>query len=599
MNDFDEYYDKYSPQSGDGGNEPANDDTPETELPQSEGYDRPDVSDTAADAYESASAGTDQVTEPGSEAAYQPDQSGEAWSASPSQSGYGRAAGDPYHREQNANPQDTGAQSYGSRPGYTYGGYAQNGYTTQSGYTQSGYTQNGYTQNGYTQGGYTQAPGTAGGYGGNYSVPQYSAPQPPKKSRKGLKAFLIILALVIVAGCVAIPVSFVRYRRTSDEDDSFTISEKKEKDTTVNDDVPEVSINKKKQSKSDGKVLTPAEIYEKIRPSIVAIMVYKNNSLAGEGTGVIYKEDDAGKYTYVLTCAHMFDSTSNECVVQLEDGTRYDAEICGYDVRSDIAVVRIKVTGLTEAELGDSDELAVGDPIYAIGNPGGSEFFGTFTDGIVSAIGRTITSSVGYDMVCIQHNAAISPGNSGGALVNEYGQVIGINSSKIAATDYEGISFAIPITQAADVINDVIRYGYVPGRAKLGITYIANNSSSLKNGLYSMVVQLKELPSASLVIYSIEDDSDLKNTNAKVGDMITKVNGKDMDTADVLLETIENASPGDTLTLTLVRISSQGGRYSIDEFDVKVKLIEETAENSVKEEPTTQFDPYDFFNFGF
>ena len=170
------------------------------------------------------------------------------------------------------------------------------------------------------------------------------------------------------------------------------------------------------------------------------------------------------------------------------------------------------------AEFGNSDSLRVGGNVYAIGNPGGSALFGTFTDGRVSAIGRNITSSIGYDMVCIQHNAAISPGNSGGALVNEYGQVIGINSSKIAATEFEGISFAIPITQAKDVINELMEHGYVSGRPRLGISYVENDSSEIDR-IYSMAVQMKGLPSGSLVIYSIDEASDLANTKVKPGDI--------------------------------------------------------------------------------
>lgn len=446
--------------------------------------------------------------------------------------------------------------------------------------------------------GYSQPP--------RYGYPQYAQQprqpqQPPKKKKSGLKIFGIVALIVAVICCMALPITLLVSRRNAGSgrvEESYTEREDKGgSDREVNDDGPEIKIN----SASSGEGLTPAQIYDKIRPSIVAVMIYKNNNLSGEGTGIIQGVDKSGKYTYILTCAHMVDSMDCECVVQLEDGTRFDADVVGFDVRTDVAVIKIEKTGLTAAEFGDSDALSVGDPVYAIGNPGGSEFFGTFTDGIISAIGRSITSSIGYDMVCIQHNAAISPGNSGGALVNSLGQVIGINSSKIAATDYEGIAFAIPITQAKDVIDSVMKHGYVPGRPKLGITYIANNSSSLNSGLYSMVVQMKDLPSGSLVIYSIEDGSDLKNTDAKVGDMIIKVNGKDLDTPDVLLETIENSKVGDELTLTLFRISSQGGRYSTDQFDVKVKLIEETNENSAREEPTTQADPFsDFgFNFGF
>ena len=329
--------------------------------------------------------------------------------------------------------------------------------------------------------------------------------------------------------------------------------------------------------------------------------MYRNNAIYTEGTGIVMMEDAKAKCTYILTCAHVISDSNTEVVIQLEDGERYNAQVVGYDARTDIGVLRVQQTGFSVAEFGDSDKLKVGSTVYAIGNPGGSALFGTFTDGKVSAIGRNITSSIGYDMVCIQHNAAISPGNSGGALVNEFGQVIGINSSKIAATEFEGISFSIPITQAKDVIDKVIAHGYVPGRAKLGISYVENDSSSI-NSMYGMAVQMMNLPSGSLVIYSIDSNSSLAGTEVQPGDMITAVNGKNLDTPDVLLETIEKSSVGDEIELSLFRIERTGGRYATSEFKVKVKLIEE--KNTGKEETTTHgvygSDDYGYgFDFGF
>lgn len=125
--------------------------------------------------------------------------------------------------------------------------------------------------------------------------------------------------------------------------------------------------------------------------------------------------------------------------------------------------------------------------MYAIGNPGGTEFFGSFTNGMVSAISRTVSSQIGYSMECIQHTAAISPGNSGGALINEYGQVVGINSLKISDSNYELMGFAIPISSAKEIIDDIIAYGRVPNRPKLGISYFSNTS----NQQYNMIVQIK------------------------------------------------------------------------------------------------------------
>lgn len=430
--------------------------------------------------------------------------------------------------------------------------------------------------------------------------PASNPPQQTKKKKKGRKVFSILLAVVLVIAAVAIPYSLKDRGNNSNGGNAGSI----ENNTTVNGNAPQLELSETpvKDTGSSGSALSPEAIYEKISESNVAIMVYKNNNLYTEGTGIVMGKDKAGEYTYIITCAHVISDAGIEVAIQTEDGKRYDADIAGYDERTDIGVLKIKATGLKAAEFGDSDALKVGSTVYALGNPGGSALFGTFTDGKVSAIGRSITSSIGYDMVCIQHNAAISPGNSGGMLVNEYGQVVGINSAKIAATDYEGISFAIPITQAKEIIDKVIAYGYVPGRAKLGITYVANDNSSI-SGIYSMAVQMKGLPSGSLVIYSIDKNSSLSNTEAQAGDMIISVNGKDLDKADVLLEEIENSSVGDVLTLKLFRITAVGGKYQTSELEVKATLIEEN--NTNKEEETTagvygNSNNYGYsFNFGF
>ena len=460
------------------------------------------------------------------------------------------------------------------------------------------------------------SPGPGGNMPPYYYAPQPQSEPPQKKKKTGLVVFCAILAVLVLVAGVSVPVSLLSYKNGQRSTSGSSQVTNKGGSVQANKDAPQLELNKspKSSAAATGKAMTPAAIYKKIAPSIVAVKLYSqrsqsaftsgnasgsdnsNGSAASEGTGIIMQEDATKTYTYILTCAHVIAEKNVTAVVETEDGTRYDAEIVGYDARTDVGVLRIKKTGFTAAEFGDSDALAVGDPIYAIGNPGGSEFFGSFTDGIISAIGRSITSSIGYDMICIQHNAAISPGNSGGPLVNEYGQVIGINSSKIAATEFEGISFAVPITQAQDVINKVVQYGYVPGRPRLGISYVPNDSSGISS-VYAIAVQMKGLPSGSLVIAKIESGSDLANTDAQVGDMITAVNGKKMDKADVLLETIANAKVGDTLTLSLFRIQVQGGRYATSTFDVKVKLIEETNNQVDEEETTRAFSYEDIFGF--
>lgn len=429
----------------------------------------------------------------------------------------------------------------------------------------------------------------------NYSGPTYyqpaSAPRQPEKPKKGMKVFVACIAVVIV---FALGFGAASIFKSIDRADSADKEIEK-----IAEGLPEVNINESPVSPTEiskGGVLTPAQIAAKLAPSNVGIVVYtrNSNSSAGEGSGVIMGEDKSGTYTYIITCAHVISDAGISARVQLDNGTTYDAEIVGFDTRTDLGVLKIKAKGLSAAEFGDSSALVVGDPVYAIGNPGGVELFGSFTSGYVSSIDRPVNSEIGYTMKSIQHSAAISPGNSGGMLVNAYGQVIGINSQKIAATDYEGIGFAIPISSAKEIIDDLINYHYVPNRPMLGITYYPVSASAQ----YSMIAQIKGLPAGTLIINEIDPEGALANTDARQYDMITEVDGKPLTTADVLLERIDNGKVGDKMTLTLCRVNSN---YSIDEFEIEIALVEDKGGS----EPitTTQayyIDPFEYFNqFGF
>ncbi|MBQ2903679.1 MAG: trypsin-like peptidase domain-containing protein [Clostridia bacterium] len=454
------------------------------------------------------------------------------------------------------------------------------------------------TYYGYTQGGSQQYGQQQYAYQNNaqqqsyYAYPQPQPENKPKKEKKGMKTFISAIALILV---FALGFGVASISKHSDNNGGASVSDKKEKN-----DGPKLNINESPITPtkvSSGGVLTTAQIAAKLRPSNVGIVVYtrNTNASAGEGSGIVMGEDATGTYTYIITCAHVISDAGVSVRVQTEDGTTYDAEIAGFDTRTDIGVIKIKAKGLPAAEFGDSSALVVGDPVYAIGNPGGVELFGSFTSGYVSSIDRPVNSEIGYTMKSIQHSAAISPGNSGGMLVNAYGQVIGINSQKIAATDYEGIGFAIPITSAKPIIEDLINYSYVPNRPKLGITYYPVSASAQ----YSMIAQIKGLPAGTLIINEISPDGSLANTEARQYDMIIAVNGKPLTTADVLLEKIDNGKVGDKMTLTLCRVNSN---YSIDEFEVEVTLVEDKGGS----EPitTTQayyVDPFEFYfeQFGF
>lgn len=399
---------------------------------------------------------------------------------------------------------------------------------------------------------------------------QYTQIQKPQGGKgRNLAIILIALCAIIAVICIAIgminfdggevvPESTTNPTGTSQTTNAEPTS-KPDSDTTIND-----SMNVSTTAPSQ-EVVNSVYVAQKVRPSVVGIMTYKRGQLTGEGSGVLMSEKDG--WTYIVTCAHVIDGAGVEYGVLFLDGTTLEAELVAYDTRTDIGVIKVHKTGLPLAEFGDSSSLLIGEPIYAIGNPGGSEYFGSITDGIIASIDRSVTST--YTMTCIQHNAAINPGNSGGALVNSSGQVIGINSSKIASTEFEGMGFAVPTSIAGPVVDALINYGYVPNRPKLGIEYAPVSSYQL----YSIIVSVKGLPQGSLVIASITEDSGLSGTEAQVGDLIIAVNGQDMTSSSVLLDLIEKGNVGDTLTLTLARISSRN--YSVETFDVVITLVED------------------------
>ncbi len=427
----------------------------------------------------------------------------------------------------------------------------------------------------------------------SYQQTQTTPPpqEPPKKGNKSKKLLAVFLSVVVVL-CAVLGAFLIKDSNSNSDESS---NPKGDAQLQIEDakDTPAAD--------SEGAV----SVYKNVSPSCVGVILYSTgnslfhsgnstgtSNIAGQGSGIIMGENSDSTRTYIITCAHVISSASSsgyKVVVQDHNGEQYDATVVGFDSKTDLGVLSIAQTGLKAASFGDSSKLRIGETVYAIGNPGGTEFFGSFTRGMVSAIDRSVSSEIGYDMKCIQHDAAINPGNSGGALINAAGQIIGINSSKIASTEYEGMGFAIPITSAQDIINDIIANGYVTNRPKLGIKYYpASNYQQ-----YAMVVQIKGLPAGSLIIAEIGTDSAFKGTKAEVGDLIVAVNGEKMTTADVLLDKIENGNVGDRLTITLCRINQN---YEIDEFDVTVTLVEDTG-NTEEMMTTTTFDWNQFFGY--
>lgn len=420
--------------------------------------------------------------------------------------------------------------------------------------------------------------------------------KPTKKKKSPGK--IIFVAII----CICIIVASIGLGTTLSSDDKTKDNDKKTEDTSKVEDTTGVGADAKTQDspisyeKYSGKgAMTPEQVYASVKEINVGVLVYAQGQKSGEGSGIIVGEDPTGKFTYILTAAHVIADANVDVQVQFFDETESEAEIVGIDPKTDIGVLKVAKTGFKAAVFGNSDKLRVGQKVYAIGNPGGTEFFGSFTSGMISAIDRPVpTTNSSYDLPCIQHNAAINPGNSGGALVNEYGQVIGLNSSKISSTEYEGMGFSVPSTTMLKVYKELAAHGYVSNRPMLGITYLPVSSDYS----YATVAWKNNLPYGSIAIATISEDSDFVNHDVKVNDIITAVNGKDLETTDILLEAIENAKVGDTLELTVCRIGRSGTITKT--FNVKVKLVEDKGQNKVTE-PETQYDPFGsyFEEFGY
>lgn len=304
----------------------------------------------------------------------------------------------------------------------------------------------------------------------------------------------------------------------------------------------------------------------KILPSIVGIEVSYNvtsnsfgsffgysqpqsSTTTATGSGIIISEDG-----YIVTNNHVVDSSSSNSYYELSkatsikiklnsdtygDDATYDATVVGQDSQTDLAVLKIEKTGLTAAEFADSDQAVVGEFVMAVGSPLGLDT--TVTQGIISAVNREVESD-GTKYTCIQTDAAINSGNSGGALINSDGKVIGINTLKLSGTGVEGIGFAIPINSATDVISQLKDHQKVL-RPYIGITGINLDEQTAKKYKLEVGVYVK----------SVEDFSAAEKAGIKAGDVIVKADGKSITTMDELNKIKNSHQIGDNMTLTINR----------------------------------------------
>ena len=307
-----------------------------------------------------------------------------------------------------------------------------------------------------------------------------------------------------------------------------------------------------------GGELSVKEVYKRVVKSTVTVAVsleQNGSERTGTGTGIIATSDG-----YIITNAHVvMNSKSSRVKITTYDGEEYDAVVVGMDRTTDLAVLKTNDHNFTPAEFGNTDALEIGDEVIAIGNPGGARFSGSMTVGYVSGLDRAVGKYSESGMTYLQTDAAINPGNSGGPLVNLYGQVVAINSSKIVADGYEGMAFAIPVSKAQPILNELLSGGYVKGRVRLGIT-----GQTVTMDPYGFV------PAPGFMIVAIDENSAFSGTGAQVGDIITALDGESVSSLEEMSNLLLKYAPGDEVTITLNR----GGA----EFDVKVTLLEDKGE---------------------
>ena len=412
----------------------------------------------------------------------------------------------------------------------------------------------------------------------SYDNQDFSQPEPPRKKEKKPMTAGKVIALALccsllggILGGISVGIS-MGTRKTN-----TTVITQGDRENTV------IDIN----TVDTSKVMTPAEVYAVNVNSTVGITTTVTTNFWGfqtttpaSGSGFILTEDG-----YILTNHHVIED-SNDITVSFYDGTSAEAALIGYDVSNDIAVLKVEATGLSPVVIGDSANMNVGDSVVAIGNPLGELTF-SLTAGAVSALSREVTTSNGITMDLIQTDCAINSGNSGGALFNLYGEVVGITNAKYSSNSsseasIDNIGFAIPVNHIKDLIASIIEKGYI-AKPSVGISVVDVSAETQSYGL----------PQGA-AIKQVVEDSPAQKAGLQVNDIVTHVNEEAVSGSSQLVKLVGEASVGDTLKFTVYR---QGETLQID------VTVGETIQSATEESNTQQesvmpgFEGFDGFNF--
>ena len=448
------------------------------------------------------------------------------------------------------------------------------------------YTPERGTQSDYTAGAhnadsqYSTGP-QSGCIPGSYSY----SPEPPKKKKKlsAGKIIAIALACALLGGCLGVGATILL--RDNKTDTSATTVYVGERQTET--------VNSVRTDTSEK--LSPRDVYAQNVNSTVGITTsittnywgYQTTS-AASGSGFILTEDG-----YILTNYHVIENSSSVQVTTY-DNTSYSASIVGYDESNDIAVIKIDATGLTPVVLGSSDDLYVGDEVMAIGNPLGELTF-SLTVGYVSALDREVTLSSGTTMDLIQTDAAINSGNSGGALFNSYGEVVGITNAKYSSSTSSGsasidnIGFAIPINHVKNIVTSIIEKGYIV-KPYIGVSVTSVSSEMVSYGL----------PQGAAVKV-VGENSPAEKSGLKVNDIITAINGDAITTSGELVKIVSACQPGDEITLTVYRQGeSEQFTLTLTVGEQQKSALADPTSSSAQQQSPGSYGPFPFgFGYGF
>ena len=413
-------------------------------------------------------------------------------------------------------------------------------------------------------------------------IPEPELPKKKKKEKKkrkftALKITALALCFSLIGGFLGSGVTAYLFERYDYGYSNSTPSPTPGNTSVLEGQRENVIIDK--ETVDTNRQMTPAEVYATNVESTVGITTsittnywgYQTTS-AASGSGFVYS---AGGY--ILTNYHVVEDSSS-ITVSFYDGSNANAKLVGYDESNDIAVLKVDTQNLKPVTLGNSDNMNVGDTVLAIGNPLGELTF-TLTSGIVSALGRQVTTSTGVTMTLIQTDCAINSGNSGGALFNLYGELIGITNAKYSSNSsseasIDNIGFAIPVNQIRGIVDSIISKGYY-SKPYVGISVTDVSTETQSYGL----------PQGAAVKQVIENGP-AAQAGLQVNDIITKVDGKDIKGSSELVSIVSKSSVGQTLTLTVYRM----GAYI--ELKLTVGEQKQTSTSATNPNPYNPYNPY-------